>query len=66
MIQSGLAAGLVFSAIIIFFAVQYKDTQLSWWGNNVPYAGVDAIGLPIRNITDLPKGYFGPDPGHYP
>lgn len=66
MIQSGLAAGLVFSAIIIFFAVQYKDTQLSWWGNNVPYAGVDAIGLPLRNVTDLPKGYFGPDPGHYP
>ena len=66
LVQSGLSAGLVFVSIIIFFAVQYKDTQFSWWGNNVPYAGVDGVGLPRLNVTDLPKGSFGPAPGHYP
>ena len=59
-------AGLVLSSIVIFFAVQYKDRSLDWWGNNVPYAGQDGLGLPLWNITATAKGYFGAAPGHYP
>lgn len=65
-VTAGLSAGLILSSIIIFFAVQYKEKDLSWWGNNVPFAGVDAVGLAMKNITLTPKGYFGPAPGHYP
>lgn len=65
-LSAGFSTGLVLSAIIIFFAVQYKDTAFNWWGNTVPYAGADGAGYPLKNITDTAKGYFGPDPGHYP
>ncbi|ROV94784.1 hypothetical protein VMCG_08848 [Cytospora schulzeri] len=33
--------GLALSAIVIFFAVQFNPVNISWWGNNVPFAGVD-------------------------
>ncbi|KAL6938131.1 OPT superfamily [Hanseniaspora osmophila] len=59
-------AGLVLSSIVIFFAVQYKDRYIDWWGNNVPYAGQDGLGEPLWNITATAKGYFGAAPGHYP
>ncbi|CCE62650.1 hypothetical protein TPHA_0C05020 [Tetrapisispora phaffii CBS 4417] len=65
-LDSGFTSGLVLSAIIIFFAVQFKDTELSWWGNNVPYNGVDANTIPLRNVSALPRGYFGPELGHLP
>lgn len=32
---------LALSAIVIFFAVEYKPKSLNWWGNEVSYAGVD-------------------------
>lgn len=65
-LSASFSTGLVLSAIIIFFAVQYKDTSLSWWGNNVPYTGADGEGLPLLNVTDTPNGYFGIGPGSYP
>ncbi|CAI4037045.1 hypothetical protein SMKI_16G3420 [Saccharomyces mikatae IFO 1815] len=65
-LSAGFSTGLVLSAIIIFFAVQYKDTAFNWWGNTVPYAGADGVGYPLKNITDTAKGYFGYAPGHYP
>lgn len=65
-LDAGFSCGLVFSSIIIFFAVQYKEVDLLWWGNDVPYEGVDALYLPKKNVTETAKGYFGPDPGHYP
>ncbi|CAD6650384.1 XXYS1_4_G0023510.mRNA.1.CDS.1 [Saccharomyces cerevisiae] len=65
-LSAGFSRGLVLSAIIIFFAVQYKDTAFNWWGNTVPYAGADGVGYPLKNITDTANGYFGYAPGHYP
>ncbi|KAK9233999.1 hypothetical protein V1525DRAFT_414509, partial [Lipomyces kononenkoae] len=40
-LSSALDAGVAFSAIIIFFAVNYHPKKLNWWGNTVSYAGVD-------------------------
>ncbi|CAI4866949.1 CFF_collapsed_G0058970.mRNA.1.CDS.1 [Saccharomyces cerevisiae] len=65
-LSAGFSTGLVLSAIIIFFAVQYKDIAFNWWGNTVPYAGADGVGYPLKNITDTANGYFGYAPGHYP
>ncbi|CAN6674941.1 oligopeptide transporter 2 [Trichomonascus vanleenenianus] len=67
-LASGLSAGIALAAIIIFFAVQYDAKNLIWWGNTVPYAGVDG-GNPAFQLTLLPlpeQGYFGPDPGTFP
>ncbi|CAH2352877.1 oligopeptide transporter 2 [[Candida] railenensis] len=68
-LSGGLDAGVAFSSIIIFFAVQYHDKSINWWGNNVPYVGVDGgYGQQsILNATEsAPDGYFGPRIGHFP
>lgn len=45
--------GLALSAIVIFFAVQFNPITLSWWGNNVPYAGVDGNdGCILKYVAD--------------
>ena len=59
-------SGLVLAQIIIFFSVQYSHKTVSWWGNNVPYEGYDARGIPLKNINGTNNGYFGPSPGNYP
>lgn len=63
----GVAAidvGIALSAIIIFFALQYSNIKLEWWGNSVPYAGADGDQTPL---IILKKGEtFGPSPDQYP
>ncbi|EEQ38622.1 hypothetical protein CLUG_02748 [Clavispora lusitaniae ATCC 42720] len=63
----GLQAGVAFSAIIIFFAVQYHEKDVNWWGNTVSYAGLDYVGPARLNATiSAPDGYFGPRYGDLP
>jgi OPT family small oligopeptide transporter len=66
-LSAALTAGVAFSAIIIFFATGYNNTvALSWWGNNVPYAGIDG-GNGQQALLPIPDvGYFGMAPGTYP
>lgn len=66
-LSGGLSAGVAFSSIIIFFAVQYHDKSISWWGNNVNAEGLDYIGPARLNATlQAPGGYFGPRFGNLP
>ena len=66
-LSGALGAGVAFSSIIIFFAVQYHDKSISWWGNNVMYAGLDGASPSLYNATaQAPDGYFGPRIGHFP
>ena len=64
-LSSSLTAGCAFSAVIIFFAVQYHPQNLSWWGNNVPFEGVDGNMVGRLSIPVVP-GYVGPSPNNYP
>lgn len=67
LLSTGLTAGVAFSSIIIFFALQYHEKDLLWWGNNVPYEGYDANMVGRLNATlQAPDGYFGPRIGHFP
>ncbi|CAN3356566.1 oligopeptide transporter 2 [Diutina catenulata] len=67
LLSAGLTSGVALSGIIIFFAVQYHDKSLNWWGNSVSYAGADGAGLSLRNATlEAPEGYFGPRIGDFP
>ncbi len=43
-LTSTFSAAIGLSAIVIFFALQWQGVTLDWWGNNVPYAGVDGGG----------------------
>lgn len=66
-LSGGLTSGVAFSSIIIFFAVQYHEKDVSWWGNNVPFLGLDALS-PSRLVAadSAPDGYFGPRIGNFP
>ncbi|CEP22695.1 OPT6 [Cyberlindnera jadinii] len=67
-ISAALSAGVAFSAIIIFFAVQYHAKDINWWGNTVMYDGVDggAGQVALYDISATERGYFGPERGNYP
>ncbi|KAK9366184.1 OPT oligopeptide transporter protein-domain-containing protein [Lipomyces kononenkoae] len=65
-LSSAMDAGIAFSAIIIFFAVDYHAKNLRWWGNTVSHAGIDG-GVENQVQLELPAiGYFGSKPGEYP
>ncbi|OBA20919.1 OPT superfamily oligopeptide transporter [Metschnikowia bicuspidata var. bicuspidata NRRL YB-4993] len=66
LLSGSLNAGLAFSSIIIFFAVQYNEKYIDWWGNNVPYAGLDASSFSNLDASTAPDGYFDPRKGNYP
>ncbi|KAH3666328.1 hypothetical protein OGAPHI_004517 [Ogataea philodendri] len=60
-LASALDAGVAFGGIIIFFAVQYHEKDINWWGNLVSYSGTDG-GLgqtSLKDPTTAPDGYFG-------
>ncbi|PVH13554.1 OPT family small oligopeptide transporter [Candidozyma duobushaemuli] len=66
-LSGGMDAGVAFSSIIIFFAVQYHAKNIEWWGNTVNDNGIDAMRPSRLNVTtDAPDGYFGPRIGHFP
>ncbi|KAL6454682.1 LOW QUALITY PROTEIN: OPT2 Oligopeptide transporter 2 [Candida maltosa Xu316] len=66
-LSTGLTAGIAFCSIIMFFAVMYHDKEVEWWGNIVPYSGVDFRMTGWLNATvDAPDGYFGPRIGEFP
>ncbi|KAJ5936413.1 OPT oligopeptide transporter [Penicillium verhagenii] len=49
-LTSSFGAALAISAVVIFFAVEYKTVNVTWWGNSVSFAGCDDSGcsrLPI-------------------
>ncbi|KAI7266467.1 OPT-domain-containing protein [Hortaea werneckii] len=64
-ISAALTGGVAFSAIIIFFAVEYHAKSISWWGTDVVDQGVDGGAGQSARFEDLPaRGYFGPDTWH--
>lgn len=70
-LSAALTGGVALSAIIIFFALQYHEVDLNWWGNTVAAGGVDggAPGYQGALITDLPtrangQQFFGPETWH--
>ncbi|KAK9470917.1 OPT oligopeptide transporter protein-domain-containing protein [Dipodascopsis tothii] len=62
-LSSGFTAGVAFSAILIFFALQYHPKTLKWWGNTVSSAGVDGAGT--YALYEIPGGRFGPPEGSW-
>ncbi|KAK9478020.1 OPT oligopeptide transporter protein-domain-containing protein [Lipomyces japonicus] len=57
-LSSALTAGVAFSGILIFLALQYRPKTLVWWGNKVSSAGVD--GKEVATLRSVAEGgYFG-------
>ncbi|KAK9365563.1 OPT oligopeptide transporter protein-domain-containing protein [Lipomyces kononenkoae] len=62
-LSSGLTAGMAFSGILIFFALQYTGHSVKWWGTQVQLAGVDGAGT--ATLLKVPAGGFGPPVGSW-
>ena len=58
------STGIALSAIVIFFAIQMPEVEVSWWGNEVSYEGCEGTACRRLPIPDV--GYFGPAPGSLP
>ncbi|KAK6454841.1 oligopeptide transporter protein [Scheffersomyces xylosifermentans] len=67
-LTSALSAGVAFSALLIFFAVQYHPHPLVWWGNTVSEMGLEGGNgrQAWLDVNSAPEGYFGLRKGHYP
>ncbi|KAK9454994.1 OPT oligopeptide transporter protein-domain-containing protein [Dipodascopsis uninucleata] len=56
-ISCAITAGISFSGILIFLALQYRPKSLVWWGNKVSSSGVDTSSTALLDVPEL--GYFG-------
>ncbi|KAK6203493.1 oligopeptide transporter protein [Scheffersomyces amazonensis] len=67
-LTSGLSAGIAFSALLIFFMIEYVTDDLEWWGNHISRMGIEG-GHGSRawlNVTSAPDGYLGLREGNFP
>lgn len=65
LMYAAISAGAAWSAFIMFFATEYKHlASVNWWGNSVPFAGLDSAG-PVLQTTLPPEGYFGVPKGQF-
>ncbi|KAJ6518530.1 OPT-domain-containing protein [Mycena vulgaris] len=60
-ITAAFSVAIAISAVVIFFAVEWRDVQIVWSGNTRPFEGCDGTGCPRLAIPD--SGFFGPGPG---
>ncbi|KAF5023251.1 hypothetical protein F66182_4684 [Fusarium sp. NRRL 66182] len=58
-LSAAFSAGVAISGLVTFFALQYNDMSIDWWGNRVPFEGCDGTGgCLLKTVT--PGEYFGP------
>lgn len=56
-LTTAFQVAIALAALVIFFSTAYHPVTLDWWGNSVPYAGVDGGGSCV--IRDIPAvGHF--------
>ncbi|TAQ89934.1 hypothetical protein B7494_g1691 [Chlorociboria aeruginascens] len=62
-LSASFSSAIALSAIIIFFALQWTEVTLDWWGNDVSFQGCEGTAC-VRNT--LAQGeYFGPRVGDF-
>ncbi|AGO13839.1 AaceriAGL027Wp [[Ashbya] aceris (nom. inval.)] len=66
MVAAAFNCGVIFSAITIFFALQYSEITIEWILNTVNLSSMDAVAVPLKNVTLTDRGYFGPERGSLP
>lgn len=56
-----ISAGVAFSALLIFFTVQYNKDELDWWGNHLSNMGIEGSNKHHTwlKASDAPEGYIG-------
>ncbi|KAK9246612.1 OPT oligopeptide transporter protein-domain-containing protein [Lipomyces tetrasporus] len=62
-LTSALSAGVAFSGMLIFLALQYTRTTFPWWGNKIQNAGVDFERSAA--LYEIPPDGFGVKVGEF-
>ncbi|AEY98794.1 FAGL027Wp [Eremothecium gossypii FDAG1] len=65
-VAAAFNCGVIFSAITIFFAIQYPEIRLDWILNTINDVGIDATPTPLKDVKLTERGYFGPPRGSLP
>ncbi|KAH6900541.1 OPT oligopeptide transporter protein-domain-containing protein [Thelonectria olida] len=63
-LSAAFSAGIAISALVTFFALQYRGIEVSWWGNNAPFEGCDGTGsCALKRLANGED--FGPRFGNF-
>lgn len=57
-ISAAFGGGVAFSALVIFFALQWNPKEFSWWGTDVLFSTIDG-GVGRQTLLEAADG-FGP------
>jgi hypothetical protein len=62
-LSAAFSSGIALSAVIMFFALQYTNISIEWWGNEVSFQGCEDTSCVKHTLA---KGeYFGPRIGEF-
>lgn len=64
---AAFSVGIAISGTVIFFAVQYEELSINWWGNYILYGGPLEDGCDANGCINLviPDAGFGPLVGEF-
>ncbi|KAK3196455.1 hypothetical protein K4F52_000337 [Lecanicillium sp. MT-2017a] len=62
-LSAAWSCGIAIAGIIIFFSLQYTNTELRWWGNFVSEQGCEDKACPYKTVAD--GDHFGPAFGEF-
>ncbi|KAL1897982.1 hypothetical protein Sste5346_003837 [Sporothrix stenoceras] len=62
-LSASFSSGVAIAGIVIFFALQYNDIELDWWGNDVVAMGCEAKACTLKHLA--PGEIFGPGVGQF-
>lgn len=62
-ISASFSTAIAISGIVMFFALQWPEVEINWWGNTVSYEGCEGTAC---TRLKLAKGeWFGPGVGEF-
>ncbi|KAF4122042.1 OPT oligopeptide transporter protein [Geosmithia morbida] len=62
-LSAAWSCGIAIAGIIIFFTLQWTETEFNWWGNDVPYEGCEGDACTIKKLGE--GEFFGPPFGEF-
>jgi hypothetical protein len=62
-LSASFSSGIAVAAIVIFFSLQWTNTTVDWWGNNVVSQGCEGTPCLLHTLAD--GEHFGPGPGEF-
>lgn len=62
-LSASFSAAIAVAALIMFFALQYHDISIDWWGNDIIKRGCEDDPCVLKQVA--PGEYFGPRVGEF-